>query len=107
MGKRAMSGCAPRRCSTAGSSKDVALLSATFLLSAHFRNQPVDDDRTSDAFRLRLEVREDAVRQHRLGDCLQIFHAYKVAALKNSMRLGATNQVLHRAGTRAPCDPFL
>src|SRR5687768_4317612 len=95
MGKRDINGWAINRVSTCGSSRLclslLALASGTFLLSVHFRDQAVDDVRAGHAFGLRLEVREDAVSQHWLGDGFQILHAHKIASLQHRVGLRAAN----------------
>src|SRR5689334_22177340 len=104
IGKRDMSGCAMSRLRTAGSNNELLLVagSATVLLSVHLRYQTINDDWTGDAFGLRLEVGENAVRKHRVRDRFQIFRPNEIAPLQNRVRLGSTNQILHRTRTRAP-----
>src|SRR5688500_5380942 len=109
IGKCVASGWALKRESTRGSSRPDGLeagglldgWSATLLLPAHRADETIDNERAGDPFGLGVEIRENAMREDRLGNRLEIFHADEVTALQNGMRLGAADEILHcaRAGS--------
>ncbi len=61
-----------------------------------------DDVVGLDAFRLGVEVRQDAVPQHGMGHGANVLAAGVAAALQHGPRLRAQHQVLARPGTGAP-----
>src|SRR5688500_11237990 len=100
IGRCVMSGCAMRRASTCGSSKPAdfpeagaALIvgSATFLLSSHLADEAIDNKRAGDALGLRVEIRENAMCQHRQRHRFQIFHAHEITSLQDRVRFRAAN----------------
>ena len=65
-------------------------------------HQPPHDLLGVDPFGLGRERGDDAVRQHRHGDFLDVFEPHHVAAEQGRAGLGAQNQVLHRARAGPP-----
>src|ERR1043166_5031381 len=80
--------------------------SGTGQVSSPLLQESVDDESAGDALGLSLEVRQDPMSQHGLGNRLQIFHPNQITPVQNCPRLRASNQVLDGARPRAPRHPF-
>src|SRR5579883_2703947 len=72
------------------------------VLGGRFLNQFLDDRVGGDAFRGRGEVSENAMPQHRIGQCLNILCLDMDAAMQQSAGLAAENEILHGPRTSAP-----
>ena len=73
----------------------------------HDLEQPIGDLIGRHAFRLRVEVGDDAVAQHRVRQRADVVEAHVVAAARERARLAAEHEVLRRADAGAERDPLL
>src|SRR5688572_29160734 len=98
----------PMRASTTGSMKRaqgmaLGLCPAARLIShsrtrkRHGLEQPINQDVGRDPFRLGVEVGDDAVPQHRMGERAHVLEAHVVAPAGQRARLAAEDQVLRSA----------
>ena len=69
--------------------------------------QPIDDRVGRHAFRLRVEVGDDAVAQHRVRQRADVLEAHVIAAARQRPRLAAEHQILRRAHAGAERHPLL
>src|SRR5215468_9001930 len=101
---RATSSRLPMRARTVGSMKRAPGMAWLSTAISHARSrkrhgleQPIDDLIRRHAFRLRVEVGDDAMTEHRMRQRADVVEADVIPAVRQRTRLAAEHEVLRRA----------
>ena len=70
-------------------------------------SNPIRQHVGGNAFRLRVEVRDDSVAQHRVRQRANVLEAHVIASARERARLAAEHEVLRSADAGTECDPLL